>query len=376
MPAAPDRAALLAGIDLGRPLTGPETIHVDVTNACNADCLPCWDHSPLLARPRPAAWKGLRADPGFVEALLDDAASLGGLRAVILSGQGEPLVHPEIERLIAAVKSRNLRLVLITNLMAEAAADPARLAALGVDEMLVSVHAGSAESYGAVHPSFPAGSWDELRRRLSSLAAAGCACKHVHAICAPNAGELPAMIELGGRLGASEVSFKLASLGGGTEACRVAEAQRRRLAAQAVPAAAALAARLGVRSNLASFARQLEAAGAAGSQAEATVPVAEVGCLMGYAYARVTVEGEVLFCCDPGIAVGSLGGGRRFSELWRSPEWQRLRDRLRRGEYFPGCARCGKFAQNAKLGRRFAAAYGEPRLAAATGRAATAQAAT
>jgi len=309
------------------------------------------------------------AEPGFVEALLDDAASLGGLRAAILSGRGEPFVHPELERMLGAVKSRGLRLSIISNLMAPAAANASRIAALGVDEVLASVHAGSEASYRAIHPSFPAGSWEELLRRLGALAEAGCACKHVQVICAPNAGELPAMIELGARLGASEVSFKLASLGGGTEACRISEEQLRRLVEELLPAAAARAASLGVRANLVRFGRQLEAALAS---TQATVPIAKVGCFMGYAYARVTVEREVLYCCDGEARVGSLGRDARFAGLWGSPAWQELRERLRRGRYFPGCERCGKFAQNEALGRLFAAAYGEERLAEVTGRAAPA----
>ena len=365
-PAASGREALLAGIEAGFPLSGPETIHIDITNSCNANCLTCWDHSPLLERPRPRRWKARMADPAFVEALLDDATRLGGLRAAILSGRGEPFLHPAVERMIRAVKARGLRLTIITNLMAPAAADADKLAELGVDEILASVHAGSEASYRAIHPSFPAGSWEELQRRLGALAAAGRSCKHAQVICAPNADELPAMVELGARLGASALSFKLASLGGGTEACRISEERRKRLVEEVLPAAAAKAEALGVRANLGRFGRQLEAAGASPS---ATVPIARVGCLMGYAYARVTVERELLYCCDGEARVGRLGRDARFAEAWRSPAWEGLRARLRQGRYFPGCARCGKYAQNEALGALFAAAYGERRLAELTGRA-------
>lgn len=357
---------VLAGIDAGHPRSGPETIHVDVTNSCNADCLPCWDHSPLLRTPRPASWKALRMDPAVLEGLLDDALRLGGLRRLILSGMGEPLTHPAIDAMIGLVKARRLRLTLISNLMADRAADAAALAGRGVDEALVSVHAASQAAYRAVHPCFPAGAWPELLRRLRALAEAGCACKHVHVICAPNAEELPAMVELGKRLGASEVSFKLASLGGGTEACRIDAAQRRRLRDRTVPAAREAAERIGMRNNLALFARQLEAAGSSDDGEAATVPIRGTGCFVGYAYARVTVEGTVLYCCDPGVVVGSLGDAP-FSQLWPSAAWDGLRARLREGRYFPGCARCGKFAQNEKLGRLFAEAYGTARRDAVIG---------
>ena len=48
---------------------------------------------------------------------------------------------------------------------------------------------------------------------------------------------------------------------------------------------------------------------------------------------------------------------------------QRLRDRLRAGDYPAACDKCGKIEQNLQWGRRFAAAYGEAALRAATGRA-------
>jgi hypothetical protein len=48
---------VLDGLAAGVPRTGPRTVHVDVTNACNAACITCWDHSPLLVEQRSVAWK-------------------------------------------------------------------------------------------------------------------------------------------------------------------------------------------------------------------------------------------------------------------------------------------------------------------------------
>ena len=36
------------------------------------------------------------------------------------------------------------------------------------------------------------------------------------------------------------------------------------------------------------------------------------------------------------------------SRLWTGDAWQALRERLARGEFFPGCSRCGKFEQTSK----------------------------
>ena len=349
---------VLDGIAQGRALTGPETVHIDVTNGCNTNCVTCWDHSPLLTAPRSAAWKRRRVDAAAVAELIADAASLGNLRAVVLSGMGEPFTHPDIYRMIAAAKDRGLHVTLITNLIP---ADAERVVALGVDQLLIGIHGASEASYRAFHPSFRSDEWQRLHHMLARFREAGRRFKHVQVICHTNAGELVEMIRLAAEYGALQVSFKLASLKEGTERAMITAPQRARLRDELVPAAARLAAELGVEHNLDVFLEQLGAGGAR------TAPIEEIGCFVGYTYARVLVDGTVLYCCNTEVVVGSLREAR-FSELWDGPTWNALRARLRRGEYFPGCHQCGKLNQNVKLGRRFGARFGEARRLEVTGR--------
>lgn len=349
----------LAGVDAGRVLTGPETVHLDVTNGCNTNCITCWDHSPLLRIGRTSAWKRGRVDASAIEALLDDIMSLGGLRAIILSGMGEPFTHPEIEPMIEAVKDRGLHLTIITNLIPARAE---RVLSLGVDQLLIGIHAATEAAYRAFHPSFQADEWSRLLGMLDRFADAGRRFKHVQVISRVNAEELALMVRLAHRYQAAQVNFKLASLKDGTEGCRITEEQRRLLLEALVPEARAVARDLGVETNLDVFEAQLRAGG------EATAPIAAIGCFMGYVYSRVLVDGTVLYCCNTDVVVGSLADGVPFSGLWQGPRWSELRERMRRGEYFESCNQCGKVNQNVKLGRRFAALYGERRLLEVTGR--------
>jgi MoaA/NifB/PqqE/SkfB family radical SAM enzyme len=334
-------SVVLDGIRAGRPLAGPATLHIDVTNGCNTNCITCWDHSPLLTLARSHAWKRQRVDLAAVEALLDDVASLGGLEAVIVSGMGEPFTHPDIYRILAAVKDRALHLTVITNLVA---ADVDAVRGVGVDALLIGIHGASERAYRAFHPSFGAREWALLHEMLGALAAAGRRDKHVQVICRDNAEELVEMVELGARYRARQVSFKLASLGGGTEAARITDAQRAQLLGTLVSAAEARAQALGVVTNLDVFRAQLETGGAA------TAPMDDVGCYMGFAYARVLVDGTVLYCCNTEVRVGALAEAR-FSELWTGPAWQALRERFARRDFLPSCAQCGKVNQNVKLAR-------------------------
>ena len=344
----------LEGIVRGFPLAGPKTLHVDVTNGCNTDCITCWDHSPLLASPRSPGWKKQRADRAALEALIDDVISLGGLDAVIVSGMGESFTHPEIYDLLAALKARDLHVTVITNLVA---ADATRILDLGVDQLLIGIHAASEQAYRAFHPSFRNDEWSRLHATLERLR--GRRYKHVQVIAGCNAHELVDMVDLGARYDAGQINFKLASLAHGTEAARITEAQRARLFDD-VEEALERADALSLPTNLEVFREQLRAGGGD------TAPIDDIGCFMGYVYARVLVDGTVLYCCNTEVVVGSLGEAR-FSELWRGPRWTSLRERMRAGDYLPSCRQCGKVVQNVAWARRVSKHHGAEVLRALTG---------
>lgn len=329
---------VLAGMRAGIPATGPLHVHVDVSNRCNAACVSCWDHSPLLTEPRPEAWKRQRMPKARFDALLADLDRFGSVQAVVLSGMGEPLTHPDIYAMIAAIKARGWRLTLMTNLVA---ADEAALLERPPDQVLVGVQGVTPATHAAFHPGWTEEHFFRMCRLLRALSRSPARVRHVQVINRDTAPELPEMVRFGRLFGAERVNFKLASLAAGTEACRITEDQRAWLAAEGIPRARALARELQVSTNLELFERQLAAGG------QATVPIAEVGCWMGYVYTRVTVEEEVLYCCNPAVRVGSLHDAP-LTELWRGPAWQALRARLGRGEWFEGCDRCGKFEQNLK----------------------------
>lgn len=348
---------------------GPQTVHIDVTNTCNTNCVTCWDHSPHLTEARSTAWKRQRVDVAAIRALLDDIESIDGdapLQNVILSGMGEPFTHPDIYALIEDVKRRGLHLTIITNLVA---ADVDRVVALGVDALLVGVQGASEASYLAFHPNFLPSHWALLNAQLERLAdAVSVDVKQVQVICAHNAHELPAMVELAVRTCARQVNFKLASLKAGTEAVRISESQRASLLSTWIPDAQARAQAAGLQTNLAVFAAQVQAGESVDASDEGagdTAPIDQIGCFLGHFYARVTVDGTVLYCCNTEVVVGSLQT-LPFSSWWRSARWEHWRRRMREGRYLDSCFQCGKVNQNAALSRRFKERFGEAAFAAVT----------
>ena len=340
------RAEVMAGMRAGRPTTGPLQVHIDITNGCNAACITCWDHSPLLSEPRSNEWKRRRMSlDGFrdVMAQLDE---MNSVHAVVVSGMGDPLTHPHVYEMLAEVKRRDWHLTVLSNLVA---ADIDRLADSGVDNLLVGVQGATPDAYTAFHPGWTDAHFTRMCRYLRRLQRAGVNTRHVQVISRQTADEVVEMVRFGKLFRAERVNFKLASLADGTEACRVTPEQLSWLSEEGVPAARALASKLGVHTNLELFERQVAAA--LRSQT-ASVPIAEVGCWMGYVYTRITVDREVLYCCNTEVSVGRLEGS--FSELWWGERWQKLRETLAAGHYFRGCDRCGKFEQNTKWAARLA----------------------
>ncbi len=339
------RKVVLDDIARGAPTVGPHNVHIDVINGCNAACVTCWDHSPHLETPRPAEWKRKRMSWEHFSALCDQLAALGSVRAVVLSGMGEPLIHPRIYDMIARVKAEGWHLTLLSNLVA---ADADRLASSGVDTILVGVQGVTPGSYTAFHPGWTEQHFFTMCRYLRRLSRAGVRTKHVQVINRDTAPEVVEMVRFGRLFRADRVNFKLASLYGGTEAVSISEAQRDHLLDVDLPRARALAVELGVNTNLHLFTEQVRAAR---EDIRHTVPIEQIGCFMGHVYTRITVTGEVLYCCNTEVQVAHLDDAP-LDQLWFGEAWQGWRERIAGGDFVKGCDKCGKFEQNRKWSER------------------------
>jgi hypothetical protein len=146
---------------------------------------------------------------------------------------------------------------------------------------------------------------------------------------------LVAMVDLAHRLGARS-SFKVGDVPTGTEKFALTPLQREWLVETAIPAAKKRVKELGhtVKHNLDAFEQQLR------GQRQGPLPA----CFAGHLYSRVSVDGQLYFCCAH-IEAGHLKDGP-FEEVWRSAKYQALRAQVKRGEMFPACARCGKHDMN------------------------------
>ena len=114
-----------------------------LTAGCNLACRHCW----LAPKLDVDGTKYPTLPVALFEQILDEARPLG-LSAVKLTG-GEPLLHPQIERLLDAVRERGLSLrvetngVLCTPRMAAAIAkNPSRYVSISIDGVDAATHDG------------------------------------------------------------------------------------------------------------------------------------------------------------------------------------------------------------------------------------------
>jgi wyosine [tRNA(Phe)-imidazoG37] synthetase (radical SAM superfamily) len=113
----PDILIRLLGILCNYAFVGPTTIHLDLTNNCNTNCIYCWWHSPYCENRKTdtyATWRKQKIEKETVMTFLKDAKSLGVLD-ILIAGAGEPLLYPYIQEVIRTIKQLDIHSNLFTN---------------------------------------------------------------------------------------------------------------------------------------------------------------------------------------------------------------------------------------------------------------------
>lgn len=150
-----DRAARfplhLAALRAGEQ-PAPIHVYLSISDLCNQDCGWCLHRASGLANAELFADPTAKVphnptrqiDTARALAILDDCAAMG-VRAVELTGGGEPTAHPDIETICQAVLDRGMELGLVTNgvRMTAELAEVLRCAAW----VRVSIDAGTPQTY-------------------------------------------------------------------------------------------------------------------------------------------------------------------------------------------------------------------------------------
>ncbi len=157
---------LLKGLITGNiARTGPFYVTIDLTCRCNLQCPDCQYHSPFLNKPSISDQSTMDIPVHRFEKLCNEIKSMG-TKSLILTGEGEPFLHPRMFDLISIAKRRGFNIILFTN---GTLLNEARIRSLldsRLDVLKVSLWASSSEEY---KKNYPGSKPDNFERIVDGL---------------------------------------------------------------------------------------------------------------------------------------------------------------------------------------------------------------
>ncbi|MCO4773080.1 MAG: radical SAM protein [Deltaproteobacteria bacterium] len=328
----PSAALQLAGYTHGaRAFVGPSTVQVDLTDACNQNCVVCWLHAPALSERNRARVKAEASLPWEVFTQLLTDLSAMGTQEIYFAGGGEPLVYKRAWDALAETVRRGFTASLHTNFSLVDDDGIARLLDIGVHHVTVSLWAGTKEAYAATHPGTKPDAFDAVTKRLAALNARKVdrpVTKLYHVLTSENVGDVAAMLALAEDLGCDAVEFAVADLvPGHTDPYGVAPDAAKRVLDLLEPLTDRAVWRTPRVFGLTEVIARLRAI-ASGRPADSDL-VHRVPCFAGWTYARVMADGRVIPCLKAHrVPSGNLHTSR-FGDIWKGAKQASFRKATR-----------------------------------------------
>ncbi|HYL80004.1 MAG TPA: radical SAM protein [Candidatus Acidoferrum sp.] len=317
----------------------PATLYIETTNRCDSLCQTCVRTFQTREPPK---------DLTLAE-LARVVDQFPRLTRVVLHGIGEPLLNPDLLRMIAYLKGRGVAVVFNSDAIGLTAKKRRGLIESGLDELRVSMDAATAETYRAIRG---VATFDRVVENVTALGHL----KRQRAVALPkialwftvmkrNLPELPAFIRLAAKMGAAHVNVqRLVHYGEG-------------LAVQDQSVHGTLTAM--EETLLAEAGRLSQELGIVLSASGNTTPVESLtpeererpwsGCQRPWSLSYVTANGNVLPCCIspwtardyPGLILGNALA-EPFAGIWNGERYQQFRTRFETSEAPDPCRGCGR----------------------------------
>lgn len=357
-------AALAPG---DRALRGPLYAQISVADPCNHRCVMCPYHPPG-ARQRDllpqfgATAPGIMSLERFTETV-EDLARLG-TRRIDLVGRGEPLLNPAIVEMVAFAKRRGLEVAMTTNGSRLDEATAAGLVDAALDHLKVSLNAGRAATYPRIHVNQSESDHARVLAGVARVCARRSSTLDVtlsYTISTLNYGELDDMVDRASEVAAQAAYFQHLVPVPSRPELTLSRDELLRIERELAPRALERAARLGIETNLRSFADEASRLADGGGAGRGAVP-----CYAGYYFTVVLGNGQVMPCCQIERSLGSVEN-ERFAQIWNGERYRRFRGAARRLPVWSeeletaGCSSCYFEPHNVtvhRLVRPLAAALG------------------
>lgn len=348
------------------PATGPVDVQILPTPRCNANCAFC----PLCAIPEhlmkhTPRFHTYKSDlpGGLIDRLADDLYHLGGLKRMTITG-GEPLLYSFIVPVVYGFSNSfpDTKMTIVTNGIKLAPVAPF-FVHLGVDNITVSINAGSAKSYQAQNPGAGSGVFDEVVAGVSALNEAkkkrGFNKPHVTlsaVLTRASAGDVEALFEIGKKTGADAVTYvplmEVRLAGESVNENLIVQPDRFKKFLDDVGRFSEPAKNEGIY------------LGYAGGQDDKGVMQSRglyrsQPCYSGHTFAAIYPNGDVRPCCHCESIMGNLQEAS-FIDIWTSKKYQEYRARMlniqEHGSELDGCLchECGYTYENSEFHRRLA----------------------
>ncbi len=362
-----NRLKHLAGIAAGalgvtgeRPIVGPLYAQIGICDPCNHECAFCQDHAPTE---RQSAWTQNRfggLQPGVMsfehfKRIVNDLYG-AGTRVLELVGRGEPLLNRAAVDIVGYAKEKGMLVSLCSNGSPLSKEKAEGMVSAGLDWFNVSLNAGTPENYPNNHVTETPENYLKVKRNLHYLsdcrAASGSNKPCIQLSCVvsnKNYFEIEHLIRVAHEVGADQCQLMHIVVHDGTNDMALNREQHKGLL-ENIPRIRALAAELGVKTNLAEFAATVPAY----FQEEIVGPQV-VPCYVGYYFTVVLGNGSVMPCCQCTTPVGQVTEKASFRDVWRSEKYRTFRRAARnlpdRSEVLRGCEcdRCELRHRNVSL---------------------------
>ncbi|MBE0428986.1 MAG: radical SAM protein [Thermoleophilia bacterium] len=362
---------IITGILARKVFTGPHSVQVSIVDACNYRCIMCWEHSPEFEgrgadefSRRYHAEKKNKAtvmDLDIYKTLVEGMKSTGA-RQIGLAGIGEPLLHRHIVDAVVFARQKKMSVWITTNgsLLDEELSR--ELVDAGLDDLSISLNAGSREEYGLVHANQDNTVFDQIITGLKKLdeykRRRGTDNPRVtlsNVISNVNFRKVPEMARLAADVGAASICFRPVDTGPQTEKYSLSDEDYERLESS-FAIAAQVAESHGIAQNIESF-RQLVKL-----RADGGIPAP---CFAGWLFPFVLANGDITYCCVSREVLGNLAESS-FEQIWYSKEKSRLNDialnihRTQTPVPRSRCRGCEMALSNMRIYRRLWPLWGRP----------------
>ena len=314
-------------------------VTIDLTNSCNLNCVGCWTHSPLLKdKEATNEWKSQMIPFDILKKLINDLHDLGTKR-IRITGGGEPFLYPKIFDVIKLIKEKGIACDITTNFTLLNKEKIKKLFELNVDELVVSLWAGDAETYVKTHPNQTRETFERIRENLEFIAQykekvrKGPKVIIANVISNINYNKIEEMAKFATNVSLDELYFTLIDPIKGRTDCLLLNDQERKILLKKLKNVKKIVEAYNKKSKIHKikiddinrFIGKVKSKKA--NEGEYNLSVLNKPCYVGWVFSRVLANGDVVPCCRAVMYPMGNINKNSFKDIWFSEEYNKFREK-------------------------------------------------